>query len=132
MTVEASIHAALMARVETIPGGYAIAWPGLSFTEPAEYLDVRHIPNQTERRALHGRYGLNRMGILQITLCAPLGQYEIVYIEKAGQIAEHFPRDLPLTHDGVTVRIVKADIAQGFADGQHWRVPISVYYRGNA
>jgi hypothetical protein len=132
MTVEASIHTALMARAETIPGGYAVAWPGVPFTETDEYLAVSHLPNNAERVALHGTYGLDRMGILQITLCAPLGKHEAVYIEQAGQIAEHFPRDLALSSGGVTVRVVKAELGPGFADGQHWRVPVSVYYRGRA
>ncbi|MGI8389298.1 phage tail terminator-like protein [Brucella anthropi] len=49
--------------------------------------------------------------------------------ENAGKVAEHFPTDLKLPKDGLSVRITKApDIAQGFSDETHWQVPLTISY----
>jgi hypothetical protein len=120
-----------MTRTETLP--YALLIPSKGGDEPSgEYVEARQIPNASTRVYLDSGEPITRMGILQLTLCSVPGQYEIVYRERAGQVAEAFRTDYLPAIDGVTVQIVKADVAQGFADGQHWRVPVSVYYRTHA
>lgn len=134
MTPEAAIHIALMEQVSTL---VLVPDAPLYFREvPAvrpetDHIEVDHLPNTTDRIFVTaGR--LWRQGILQLTLCSKMGQYAAVYMERAGQIAEHFARETALTVDGVTIEIVKVDVGRGLADGAHWRIPVSVYYRGFA
>jgi len=131
MTPESAILAALVTRAETL--AYTLVYPSVGTNEPSgEYVEFRHIPNINNRKFLSNDAPLDRMGILQLTLCSVPGQYEITYVEKAGGIAATFGRGALPAVDGVTLHIVKSDVAQGFADGQHWRVPVSVYYRTTA
>jgi hypothetical protein len=134
MTPEAAIHVALMEQVEDLS---LITSTPLFYREiPADrpqtdYIEVDHLPNANDRLFVtSGR--LWRQGILQLTLCSALGQYEAVYRERAGQIAAHFLQNLALTVDGVTIEVTRTDVGRGLAEGAHWRIPISVYYRGFA
>ncbi|KQI67044.1 hypothetical protein AN189_17630 [Loktanella sp. 3ANDIMAR09] len=131
MTPEAAITVALTTRAETL--SYTLIYPSVGDDRPdGEYVEVRHLPNETERRMLKASDPIERQGIYQLTLCSPAGQYPAVYDEKAGAIASAFGRAALPAVDGVTVHIVKAAIAQGTSDGKHWRVPVSIYYRTHA
>jgi hypothetical protein len=134
MTPEAAIHSALMARVLTLSltPSLPLIYVERGGDKPASYIEVAHLPNTNERALLSGSDPLDRQGILQLTLCSKPGQYAAVYIETAGNIAAHFPRDMRLTADGKSVEITKADIGAGRMDGQHWRTPVSIYYRGRS
>lgn len=131
MGVDADIHAALMARVATMTG-FTIAYPGQRTNPAGEYVEVRHLPNDNERIALGSTHEMARPGILQLTLCSEIGQYEVVYKQRAGTIADYFPMDLELDGTDFTARVYRVDIGQGMADGEYWRTPISVYYRAFA
>ena len=131
MTPEAELVAALMARVKTL-----VTTPSLPLlyreqpvgNTPEAYIQVDHLPNESDRRYLAGGR-LDRAGILQLTLCLPIGQYEVWHRERAGQVAAHFPADLRLVQGTTTVLVVKTDVGRGLPDGAHWRTPVSVYYR---
>lgn len=44
-------------------------------------------------------------------------------------MASHFPADLPMRRDGITVRVAKAsDVAPAFAEDTHWHVPVTIRY----
>lgn len=138
-SVETAIWIALRARVLTLTmtPTMPIAWPNSSFIpptvggKPGPYLHVRHMPNRTERlmisNATH-RY----QGILQVALMTPLNWDDGLPArtsEQAGIIAAHFPMDMRLVSNGVTVRITKKpDVAQGFRDDDRWLTPVSVQY----
>lgn len=131
MTIPADIHAALMGRVETL-NGFEIVWPTTGQREPVgEHVKVFHLPNDNDRPFL-AEHVLMRQGILQLSLFSRLGEHEVVYIDRAGQIAAHFPVDLTLTHGGAKVWVERTDVGRGRSDGQHWLIPVSVYYRGFA
>ena len=131
MTPEAELVAAIMGRVKTL-----VTTPALPVlyreqpvsNKPEAYIEVDHLPNQSDRRYLAGGR-LDRAGILQLTLCLPIGNFEIWHRERAGQVAAHFPADLRLAQGSTTVVIVKTDVGRGLPDGGHWRTFVSVYYR---
>jgi hypothetical protein len=131
MTPEAELVATLMGRVKTL-----VTTPALPVlyreqpvsNKPEAYIEVDHLPNQSDRRYLAGGR-LDRAGILQLTLCLPIGNFEIWHRERAGQVAAHFPADLRLVQGSTTVVIVKTDVGRGLPDGGHWRTVVSVYYR---
>jgi len=131
MSPEAQVVAALMARVKKL--ALTPALPVLyrerpTRTRPEAYVEVDYLPNRSERRYLSGGR-LDRSGILQLTLCLPIGSHEITHRERAAQVAAHFPADLRLTEGAMIVVIEKTDIGRGLPDGGHWRTPVSVYYR---
>ena len=111
-----------------LPGDLPVIYAPPGATQPAEYIQVNHLPNESERLSLPAGGAIRRPGILQLTLAATPGQHEIVYVERAGKIAAHF-RDQRLSAGGVTVTVYKVDIGRGMSDMARWRVPVSVYYR---
>ncbi|MEI4473572.1 phage tail terminator-like protein [Frigidibacter sp. MR17.24] len=131
-TVEGNIHAALMARVATLPG-FALFWPEQGQTRPTtEHVEVRHLPNRPARQGLSGGTVLERRGFILLALVSELGAFDAVYRERAGQIAEHFPRDFWMTSEGVRMRVHAVEVSRGFEDSGMWRTPVSVDYRGFA
>lgn len=131
-TIEASIEAALFARVATLDlePTPPIAWPNRDFEKPAgPYLRVTHIPNVNRRLFLKGSDPHQRLGLLQIDAFTPKNKGSSAATELAGKIAEHFPADLPLASGAVTVRITKAPaLGPAFADDTHWQVPVTIHY----
>jgi hypothetical protein len=132
--METDIHAALMARVEslTLTPAPTIVWPGFPADQAAYWLRVTHLPNVPERGTLDGTVDLDRQGILQLDLMNEMGRHEVVYIDRAQDIIAHFPQRLRLTSGGAMVRIVKAYALGGRATGDHWMTPVRVEYRAEA
>ncbi len=130
MTPEAEIVAALMARVKTLTltPPLPVLYREIPAERPASYIEIDHLPSESDRRYLAGGR-LDRSGILQLTLCLPIGKHEVWHRERAGQVAAHFPADLPMTQGLTTVKVFKTDVGRGLPDGRHWRTPVSVYYR---
>ena len=127
-TIEASIIAALMGRVATLPTTLTVVYREIVGQVPADCVMVDHLPNQDQRLAVAGAGRMKRMGILQLTVMRQPGQNEIVYREEAGLLALHFVRDLRLTSGTVTLAIVKSSLGRSRADGGHWVTPISIEY----
>lgn len=130
MSPEAQVLAALIGRVKTLAltPPIPLAYREIPAERPESYIEVDYLPNEAQRRYLAGDR-LDREGILQLSLCLPIGQFEIVYRETAAQIAAHFPGDMRLTSGATIVLIVKSVVGRGLPDGAHWRTPVSVYYR---
>ncbi len=142
-TTETKIWQGLKARVASLPLGLTIDWPLMPFDKPQSggkplpYVECRHIPNRVNRLLIGSQAPQERPGILQITLCWPASEISTgsgkthpdVLIQRAGEIAAHFPTDLRLTFDGVTVRVERApDVSQAYRDDAYVRVPVSVRY----
>lgn len=128
MSADASLYAALMARVEEITD-YPILWPQRGGDAPSvEHIRVSFLPNDNLPVDLSSN-SFHRRGFLYLTLVSPLGEYEVVTRRKTGEIAALFPRALDLTRDGVTVTIVGQSIRQGREDGGMWQTPIRIEYQ---
>jgi hypothetical protein len=130
-TIESSIEAALFARVASFSASPAlpVAWPNVSFTAPSRYLRVTHIPNANERLFLNGSDPHRRFGLLQLSVFTDKNKGSAAATELAGQVAAHFPADLPMRRGGLTVRVERApDIAQAIPEDAHWHVPVTVRY----
>lgn len=142
-TIETSIWQALKARVQALGLGLPINWPQTveakpqTSGKPLPYVECRHLPNATVRRFIGSDDPHERPGILQLTLCWPVSDigtqdgetHPDELIQRAGEIAAHFPTDHRMTFEGVTVRVERApDVAQPFRDDAYWRCPVSVRY----
>jgi len=130
MAVEADIHAALIARAETMVTalGYTALWPRKGGDQPAgEHLRINHVPNDNVNADLSSQ-AYERQGFLFVTLVSPLGVYEVDAKVKAGAIAGYFPRGLILTRNDVDVKIMGHTIRPGREEGQRWETPIRIAY----
>jgi hypothetical protein len=135
-TIEASIWAALKARIATLSTDIvpqnAIALPKETFTAPADapYIEVRDLTNQSGRVMIN-RPVSRRSGILQLDYLSPLALSltNEQMKQQAGLIAEHFPGDLKMRANGVLVQVEQApDVGRGLEDKGYWRIPVSVRY----
>lgn len=135
-STESTIESALFSRV----GGFVVspalpvAWPNVSFPKPAGgYLRVTHIPNASRRLFLSSNAPHQRLGLLQVDVFVPKNQGASGATEIAGEVAQHFPADLPMRADGLTVRVTKApDIGPALVDDTHWQVPVTIRYEAFA
>lgn len=137
MNPELAIELALIARVQTLAltPALRIAWPNQPFTaaDGETYIEVAHLPNRNQRLFIGSTDPHLRQGILQLTIRGHQNQNAINLTAIASAVAAHFPADLRMTSNGVTVRVQRApDIAPGFKDDPHWVVPVSVSYEAFA
>lgn len=132
-TIEAQIEGALFKRVAELVTTPALAlqWPNQHY-EPVDgtpYLIVQHAPNDTERALIASTGAHRHLGLLMLTIAAPLDGIAIATTELAGQIAAHFPCDLRIALGSISVRIAKRpSVKSGAQEENRWRVPIVVDY----
>jgi hypothetical protein len=135
MTTDEKIWAALETRVAALvlSPPLAIAWPNNDFQSAPPYLRVDLFRNRNQRIAIKGSAPHRRLGILQITVVAPLNAGPVPATSIAGQIAEHFPADLVLDNDGLSVRITSApDVLSGSKADASYDIPVSIEFEAFA
>lgn len=144
-TVETKIAMAIQARVASLPLSYPVIWTDDEPTalptaggQPAPYIEAHHEPNRTVRLLIKADAPHERPGLLLLTLCWPIAKvgtgsgktHRNAIREMAGQIAAHFPSDLPLDFDGVRVRVTKAsDVLGAYRDDAYLRSQVRVSYQ---
>ena len=131
--IETKILLALKSRIQSIPGGLAIAYPADVFTPgAAAYIAVGRV-NIAPERVFVASGAHERTGTLTLSHVAPIGQDQAVYEEAGATIAAHFHADLCMNFQGVAVRIVSAShVVDGYRDGAWWRTPVNVFWRCGA
>jgi len=133
MTVEEAIEAALFGAVHDLVAFDAAhkAWPNVVFNPPAgeAYLRVSLLPNSGQRFFMNGYNPHLYLGILQLTVVAPLNAGSSEATRLAGEVAIEFPADRTFYESGINVRIERApDVGQAFPVDASWNVPVSVRY----
>ena len=128
--VETKIWMALKSRIQSIPGGLAIAYPADVFTPgAAAYIAVGRV-NIAPERVFVASGVHERRGTLTLSHVAPIGQDQAVYEEAGAMIAAHFPADLCMKFNNVVVHVVSAShVVDGYRDGSWWRTPVNVQWR---
>lgn len=100
-TIEGAIQEALFTRMASLVLSpvHPVSWPNLSFSKPANnrYLEVRFVPNTTNRLTIDSDGPHQRIGFLQVNVRDGLNTGSRA-IETAGLVSEHFPADLRLHH----------------------------------
>lgn len=131
--VETKIWMALKSRIQSIPGGLAIAYPADVYTPgAAAYIAVGRV-NIAPERVFVASGAHERRGTLTLSRVAPIGQDQAVYEEAGAKIAAHFPADLCINFQGVAVRVIKDSyVVDGYRDGAWWRTPVNVFWRCGA
>ena len=128
--IETKIWLALKSRIQSIPGGLAIAYPADVFTPgAAAYIAVGRV-NIAPERVFVASGAHERRGTLTLSHVAPIGQDQAVYEEAGAKIAAHFPADLCMNFQGIAVKVVSAShVVDGYRDGAWWRTPVNVFWR---
>lgn len=128
MPVALEVQSAFNALLASMPGVPPVSWPNGEFdpSGASMWLDVDHLPRETDAPFLGDTSDQDYGGIYQITVVVALDTYETQALEMASRIMAHFPRGL----DVGPARVRKSSIAPGLRDGSYWRVPVSIWYRG--
>lgn len=124
------IQMALMERIETlsIVPAPTLVFPGFPASKDDYWMRITHLPNVPDRGSLDGSVSLDHMGILHLDLMCEIGQHEIVYLQRAQDVIDHFPQTLLITSYSTVVKIVKSYMLGGRATGDHWMIPVRVEY----
>lgn len=129
MAIETTIMEALFERLKVMPDRLPIAWPNTNFTAPTtnRFLRVQFIPNQTERRFIGSNEPHLYYGLLQVSVMWGQNEGETLPRNAAAQIVSHFPTDLSLSRDGLSVRITKRPaLADLMIDGSRVQIPVTI------
>ena len=130
-TLEASMFQALKARVATLPmiATHPVIWSTETTASPdvsTRYLRATWIPNRVTRLFIGSSAPHQRPGLLQIDVMEPKMYGEDSAIEIAGQVAEHFPADLPMYSVDLRVRVTQAPDIGPVLAGTHLQVPVTI------
>lgn len=132
MTIETNIETALFARAAALilSPAWPVAWPNNTFTPVVTgYLAVNHLPNGARRVFIGSAGPHHRLGLLQVSVFAPLNKGASPATEIAGKVAEHFPCDIKLRSGPVAVRVTQApEIMAAMRNDQFWHVPVRISY----
>ncbi|MFP1634088.1 phage tail terminator-like protein [Zhengella sp. ZM62] len=134
--IDASIIDGLCTKLdEAVIPSMPIAWPNVSFSpDPAAgYLGVSYFPAAALQQEL-GDNGRNRfIGVFQVSVFYPKDRGEVAAREIAADVANHFKRGTVISHDGLSIRILRPPLAgSGFVDGPFFQVPVSINYQVDA
>lgn len=122
------IQAAFDNRLNTLTGGYDIAWSNIVY-EPdvgTTYLRPSFLPTDTVQVGL-GSSGLDdTRGVYQIDVVYPAGNGRTTVTDS---VADHFKRGTTLSYNGTNVRIISASIGPALRDGAWNFVPVSIAFQ---
>lgn len=126
-----AIKAALEGRLVAIANPLPTQWENKAFIPPAdgsEYQIADLLPAEPDNPSLGDGFYRER-GLLQVTLCYPLGGGSGPVYAKAEAIRDWFPRGLSLSGTGVVVRIHRTpSIGPKLQSPDRFVLPISVRY----
>lgn len=135
-SVETKIWLALKAHAESIPIGFAKAWPGQIFTPPSAsgkllpYFRIGRVAVDPIRQFLDFGKPHERTGSLMVTLVYPLGSDVSVYDNIAGEVAKHFIDGTQMRYQDVCVLVTDYPyVNEGYEDNGYWTVPVRIPWR---
>jgi len=141
-TIPGQVAELLMTRVESLSltPSVDLFFPGISNDPDGDttYLEVVHMPNQSNTRALGDDDDVMLMGYLQIAVMYPKANVNfapgiIAPSDICGNIISHFKKGTNLSGSLITVSIIKQPwMTQGYKDGDRMRYPVSIPYVGFA
>ena len=127
---------ALRGGVEAIPLPFYKAWPAAVNEPPSQgnallpYLRIGRVSVAPTPVLMADGKPHNRAGTLIVTLVHPIGMDEAVYIQYAGQIANHFAEGYSMYYGGICVKVSsQPHVMDGYLDDGYWTVPVSIPWR---
>lgn len=127
--IETKIWLALRKRLEEFPTSVPIAWPGVAFTPTSKYVRVGFSIIPPERRLIKAGPH-DRKGVFSLTPCGVLSTEGESLLELAGQLADHFPVDVPFCYmDACVCVIAEPHVVGGYQDKGFWNVPVTINWQ---
>ena len=122
------IQSALEARLNSLSGGYSIAWPNTAFEPQANstFLSPSFIPGDTTQAGLGAAGKDETDGLYQIDVVYPVGSGRSTIPDS---VADHFKRGTVLSYNGVNVRVRSVSIASALTEGAFHFVPVTVDFQ---
>lgn len=131
MASEFELRKALDSHLDSMPGRPPVAWQDVTFTQTKElYLSQNILPTEgvTVGRAVGDSDVL--AGLYQITINVPKGNGKAGHVAELERIKSHFTRSGSIVEGGTRVVISKIWASTAREDDTHFRVPVSLRYRG--
>lgn len=128
-----AVRKALESRLAAMTPAIDTAWqnrkfepvPGQAYQEPVLMLGTPENP-------AYGEY-YREVGVFQVALMYPQGKGPADADARAAAIRDWFKRGTTITVDGIDVVVQRTPaIAAGYADGDRWRVPVSIPFFASA
>jgi hypothetical protein len=127
---EGKIYRALIERLNTMTGGFAIVEPDETFTPDVNecHLIVTDIRNPLVDSYTGFSSADKHEGTLQVDVCAPLGWNHAQIMGVANKIRAHFPKGLNLSYGGASlfVKTTPQSLGSSYRDGSFNRLPVSI------
>ena len=129
--IETQIWLALKSGIDSLPLSYQIAWPAKAFTAVTSgYIRVGHVSAAPNPELIATGKKHTRRGFLMLTLVMPIHGDTSVFIDQAGQIANHFKDGATVRYGSLCVTITSAPhVMDGYEDGGYWNVPVRIPWR---
>lgn len=129
MNVLQNISGALDGHLNTLSNLPPVAWANSDYSpsEGTTFLSVDLLTGNTVNDTLN--YRENHVGVYQVVVVAPAGEYKAEAQGLADSIANHFLASRELTYNGLTLKINTASFSAGFIDGAWYQIPVTVNYR---
>ncbi|WP_434033718.1 phage tail terminator-like protein [Cupriavidus sp. a3] len=128
-----AVRKALETRLNAMAPALATAWQNVQFTPAAgvPYQRADLLLGAPENPAYGDYY--REVGVLQVSLMYPSGAGPGAAEARAAAIRDWFKRGTTLVADGIEVVVQRTPtIAAGYADGDRWRVPVSIPFFASA
>ena len=124
-----AIRSALEQRLNSLMPAIPIAWENVSFTPVATgYQRINILPSET-RNPTFGGGMVMESGIMQVSLCYPVGNGAATAAARAEELRTWFYRGLSLTESNVTVIIDKTpSIAPAQYEPGLYVIPVSIHF----
>lgn len=129
---DAIIFAALLQRLQSMPGVLSIATPGITFpsagqTKPPKFLKFDFLPNRT-RQVTMGDDPQQKVGLAQVSVMWPIGSAIIDAQEVSDRIIDHF-KNQTIFASGVRITIDSEPWAsRPIKDEDRMNIPVSISY----
>jgi len=133
-SLEGKAYTVLSAHLESLGLEHDIAFPGSDYPKKGQrkaqtYVQVDHIQNGSIDYAIDEEPA-HIQGIFQVTVLTQKNQSITTGQDIAGQIINHFQKDLKLWGDGMFVQIDgRPDPAGLFTDKDRLRFPVSINWQ---
>ena len=131
MATDTELRAALDGHLANMPGAPVIDWENVGLDQNQQvYLSQSILPSEgiSVGRSVGGSDVL--AGLYQVTVNVPKGQGKAVYVAEIERIKAHFVRSSSLIEGTTRVVISKVWDNSAVSDDTHFRVPVSIRYRG--
>jgi hypothetical protein len=129
MNVLQNISGALDGHLNTLADLPPVAWQNSDYspTQGTTFLSVDLLTANTDNITVG--YAEEHVGVYQIMVVAPAGEYKAPAQLLADTVANHFLANRQLTFGGLTVKITTASFNAGFVDGAWYQIPVTINYR---